>query len=551
MAASTHIVLPGSLRHPSPGAHALGPADADEWVEVTVKLRRKAPLPAVPDRPSKPLSRAELGDKYGAAQADIDKVKAAFAPYGVEVESADPASRSVRLGGPVHAMEKAFQVRLVQYAHDRGRYRGRVGTLQIPADVKDVVVGVFGLDKRPVVKKRAPVATAPAAVLNRELARSLLRATSHGRNWFFPADLAGIYQFPPGDGTGESIGLVEFGGGYFPSDLQAFCQAANVGVPTVIPIGVDGQATNAHDGEEGEVMLDVEVVAGCCPKATIPIYFSQFDEQGWVEVLDAAVHDQTNAPTVLSISWGLAEDDVNWSQGALDAISQSLQAAALVGMTVCVASGDDGSGDQVSDGHAHADFPSSSPYVLAVGGTNLRLRQGKPVEVVWKDGDGTRANGGGSTGGGVSLHFPRPAWQNVSVPSVNPGAIDGRIVPDVTAEAETNLRTTGYFYVVDGNPGLNGGTSAAAPLWAALVARLNAARVAAGKQRLGYLTPVLYKNVPGGGGTVGAAGCTDITSGDNITAAVGGYSAGPGFDAVSGWGSPLGTPLLAAINKVI
>jgi kumamolisin len=280
------------------------------------------------------------------------------------------------------------------------------------------------------------------------------------------------------------------------------------------------------------------------------VYFSDFSEQGWVDILAAAIHDKQNAPTVLSISWGMAEDDPSWSQGAIDAISDSLKAAALLGITVCVASGDDGSGDQETDGHAHVDFPSSSPYVLAVGGTNLRVRGGQPVEVVWKDGDGTRNDGGGSTGGGVSTHFARPVWQKVNITSVNPGAIVGRVVPDVAAEAQTDGTTTGYFFVSDGKPGLNGGTSAATPLWAALIARINAAR--GDGKRVGYLTPILYQALPAGGsGTVGASGCTDITSGNNITAPVGGYTATTGFDAVSGWGSPNGTKLLDALKVVL
>jgi kumamolisin len=227
-------------------------------------------------------------------------------------------------------------------------------------------------------------------------------------------------------------------------------------------------------------------------------------------------------------------------------INDQLKICALGGITVCVASGDDGSGDQVDDGHAHCDFPSSSPYVLAVGGTTLRQSGGKFTEVVWKDGDGKRVDGGGSTGSGVSVHFPRPAFQDFTIKSVNPGAMAGRIVPDIVADASAN---TGYFIVVDGKGGVNGGTSAATPLWAALLARINAELGAS--KRVGYLTPVLYKSLSGTSQTVGAAGCTDITSGNNNTAAVGGYKAGPGFDAVSGWGSPIGTSLLEALKKVL
>jgi kumamolisin len=220
-----------------------------------------------------------------------------------------------------------------------------------------------------------------------------------------------------------------------------------------------------------------------------------------------------------------------------------LKAAALVGVTVCVAAGDDGSDDQVGDGHAHVDFPSSSPYVLAVGGTALRKsKSGNLTEVAWKDGDGLRQDNGGSTGGGVSVHFTRPDWQNVSVASVNPGAIDGRVIPDVAADASAN---TGYWVVVDGQSGVSGGTSASAPLWAALIARINAS-LGSDKQ-VGFLTPLLYQGNNGAG--LGAAACKDITSGNNDTASVGGYAAMKGYDAVTGWGSPDGAKLLEGIRS--
>jgi kumamolisin len=219
-----------------------------------------------------------------------------------------------------------------------------------------------------------------------------------------------------------------------------------------------------------------------------------------------------------------------------------LKAAALMGVTICVASGDDGSDDEVGDGKAHVDFPSSSPYVLAVGGTTLsRTASGAVTETAWKDGDGLRKDNGGSTGGGVSTIFPRPSWQPASIQSVNPGSIEGRIVPDVAADASAN---TGYWTVVDGQGGVSGGTSAAAPLWASLVARLNGAL---GKP-VGYLSPLLYQ-AASGGQILGKTGCRDITSGDNETAAIGGYAAGQGYDAVSGWGVPIGTGLLAGLSR--
>jgi kumamolisin len=532
----SHIELRGTKRVPLPGARVVGAVSADEWIEVTVKLRRKAALPELEGRPKEPMTYEQLTKAYGCTQDDVDKVAAALHEYGLEVVESDPKTRSVKVAGPSSAMEKAFLVKLVRYTHERGNYRGRVGALHIPSKLGGLVEGVFGLDNRRITKRRS--ATAP------RLQALSAATTAKSHPWFFPAELAKIYRFPQGDGSGQSIGLLEFGGGYFPSDLAAFCKAAKVSVPNVIPISVDHAPTDQHDGAEGEVMLDVEVVAGACPKATIPVYFSQFTEKGWVDALDAAIHDQENKPTVISISWGNAEDNAIWTDQAIVQVNEALKEAALLGITVCVAAGDDGSDDQVGDGHAHADFPCASPYVLGVGGTTLRKHGQTYDETVWKDGNGLRDSGGGSTGGGVSSVFDRPTWQNVDIANVNPGAKDGRVTPDVAADASGN---TGYMTVVDGKASVSGGTSASAPLWAALIARINE-NLPQGK-RVGYLTPVLYQ--ASGNSTVGALGCRDIVSGNNNTAAVGGYSAGPGYDAVSGWGTPLGDTLLQEIKKIV
>ena len=176
----------------------------------------------------------------------------------------------------------------------------------------------------------------------------------------------------PGDGAGQTVALLEFGGGYFPADLAQFCTMANIAVPPkVTAVSVDGTPTNATDGEETEVMLDVEVVAGACPKAGIVAYFAAWTEAGWLAALDAVLQDQANDPGVLSISWGAAEDTDIWTAQAMTQIGEALNEAIALRMTVCVAAGDDGSSDGVLDGHAHVDFPGSSPLALTVGGTTI------------------------------------------------------------------------------------------------------------------------------------------------------------------------------------
>jgi len=389
---------------------------------------------------------------------------------------------------------------------------------------------VFGLDNRRVVSRRRASSHAAAVHGNPTIPAS----------WYTPAELAKRYNFPSGDGAGQTVGLLEFGGGYFPDDLKMFCNMTRVDVPTVKTVSVDGTPTNSKDGTEGETMLDVEVVAGVCPKSRIIVYFSHWDDQGWLNALDAAVHDSENDPGVLSISWGNAEDTDIWTDQIMVQVNETLKDAAALGVTICVASGDDGSSDAVADGHAHADFPGSSPYVLSVGGTTIPSKS-SAGDVVWKEGDGLRSDGGGSTGGGVSAVFPRPDWQKgITIRSVNPGAIVGRCIPDVAANADWTASP--YLLVVDGGFQPNGGTSAASPLWAALITLINAKR---GK-RIGYLTPLLYQIR--NGATIGATGCNDIQSGDNNTDELGGYRAGPGYDAVSGWGTPNGAKLLAALT---
>jgi kumamolisin len=433
-------------------------------------------------------------------------------------------------------MEAAFQVKLFNYSHASGSYRGRVGRVHIPVALQDIVQGVFGLDNRQVARRRRqPVRD-----------NSNARLASVPSAWYLPSQLAAHYNFPPGDGSGQTVGLLEFGGGYFPSDLQQFCTLANIPTPpTVTPVSTDGTPTNSKDGAEGEVMLDIEVVAGACPKANIVVYFANWSEQGWITILDAAVQDQTNNPGVLSVSWGSPEDTDIWTSAAMEQFNQTLQDAAQIGVTVCVAAGDDGSSDAVTDGQAHVDFPSSSPYALAVGGTTIPTQGSQQPDIVWFEGDGLRADHGGSTGGGVSAVFPRPTWQSaITIQSVNPGSIAGRCVPDLAANADWNASP--YLLVVDGQSEPNGGTSAASPLIASLLTLINAGN-ASGK-RVGYITPLLYQSSTGGPGA-GAAGCTDVQSGNNDTATAGGYSAGPGYDAASGWGTPNGVSLAQALTS--
>jgi kumamolisin len=542
-----HVVLPGSERSQRKGSVVMRPCEPQEMCDITVKVRRKANLPE-PD-PARPISKAELAAKYGADPGDLATVEKVLTSFGMTVKAKNETTHSIEFVGPVSAMEAAFQVKLSWVRHKvrvspvdqplrekEFNYRGRTGMLHVPQSLDGIVTGIFGLDTRPMIKHHR---------------HNMTRATTalpppDSRPWFIPQELAQAYKFPDGDGSGQSIAILEFGGKFLPDDLNSFLQ--QVGLPNESP---DVEVRNIRpiapqDADDpdatGEVMLDIEVVAALCPKAAIVVLFSQFTEDGWVANLDAIVSDPTS-PTIVSVSYGLAEGTDVWQPAAMDAVNDALKALANAGITVCVSSGDDGSDDQTGSDQAQLDFPASSPWVLAVGGTALHKDTGQ--EVAWRDGDGLRADGGGSTGGGVSGFNPRPSWQKgLDINTVNPGALNGRIVPDVAANA---AGSTGYFIVApDANSGdqaaglISGGTSAATPLFASLLVRIQQT----GKV-LGFLAPKLYASSPSSGGEpVGSVAFRDITQGNNATGSAPGYSAKKGFDALTGWGTPIGEDLL-------
>ncbi|HEY6346488.1 MAG TPA: S53 family peptidase [Bryobacteraceae bacterium] len=536
-----HVELPGSQRPAKRGAHRLRDADPHSHVEVTLTLRGPA-LPDADHLPKKALSREEFDMKYAASQEDADRVGQVLKGYGLKVDDVSLPTRSMRVSGTVAAIEAAFRADLGIYqSADQGEFRGREGAIQIPLALQGIVEGVQGLDQRRVAHRASSSASLAHAAALVPLG---------------PADLESHYNFPPGTGQGQTVAIAEFGGLYLPNDVSAYCAKFNRPVPSVNIQAVDlvpptlqqlQQLPPAQQQEEldeaGEVMMDIEIVAGLCPQANIVVYFATFDQKGWVDLLNQVVAGKPALPVCLSVSWGLPEDDPDLTASARTAINQSLNAAALLGITICVSAGDDGSGDQLTDGRAHVDFPSSSPFVLSVGGTMLQGTTAKATEVTWFVSPGRRnGKGAGATGGGVSVEFPRPNWQNVHVASVNPNSIDGRVIPDIAALAGAPL----YDLIFLGKDSPNGGTSASAPLWASLIARINAALPAAKRQR--FLTPLLYQN-GASGQTVGQIGCTDITSGQNASHPQPGvgYQAGPGYDAVTGWGVPNGAKLLAAL----
>jgi kumamolisin len=507
----SRIPLKGSDRKPLPGSSTLGPADPTEQVRVSVLVRRRARQEfkdrvqriAAGDRSVRPLSREEFARKFGAEPADIAAVKSFAATHSLTVIQESEARRTVVLAGAVAQVETAFGVRLQKYSHPKkGTYRGREGAIHLPGELSNVVDAVLGLDNRPQAMTQFRFRKKATATVD-----------------FTPIQLGTLYGYPQATGQGQCVGIVELGGGLTQSDLQTYFSSLKVATPTVTAVSVDGAEnapTGSADGPDGEVMLDIEVIGALAPQATVAVYFAPNTDAGFLDAITTAIHDTTNKPSVVSISWGSAES--TWTDQSMTSMDEAFQEAATLGVTICVAAGDSGSSDGVTDGKDHVDFPASSPYALACGGTSLKASSGTITsEVVWNDG-----SEGGAGGGGVSSFFALPTWQSGLKTTGKSGVtatLAKRGVPDVSGDADPD---TGYSVRIDGTNTVIGGTSAVAPLWSGLVARINQL---AGKP-VGYLQPVLYQN-PGA--------LRDITKGDN-----GDFYASVGWDACTGLGSPNG-----------
>jgi kumamolisin len=475
-------------------------------IQVSVILKPEAALaPAAEGAP--PLTRAEFAEQHSASPAAIRQVELFAGENNLTVVEISPARRTVKLEGTAANMLQAFGCKMARYQHGGTTYRGRSGMIHIPQDLAASVVAVLGLDNRPQAKSHLRTRAAATGVS------------------YSPRQVAQLYQFPLDvNGSGQTVGILELGGGFQTVDLTDYFTSLGIVPPTVIAFSVDqaqNSPTNAQSAD-GEVLLDIEVVGAIAPGAKIVVYFAPNTDQGFQDALTTAIHDSVNNPSVISISWGGPES--TWTAQAMTAFDSAAQDAAALGVTICAASGDDGSSDGVSDGGNHVDFPASSPHILACGGTSLQSANGAITsETVWNDGAQ-----GGSTGGGFSTQFALPTWQANA--KVKPPKGGGRGVPDVSGDADPY---TGYSVLVDGEAQVIGGTSAVAPLWSALIALINQKL----GRPLGFAQPTLY-GLPTSGGAF-----RDITSGSN-----GSFKAGPGWDATTGLGSPSGENLLRALS---
>ena len=506
--ATERSVIVGSERR-APAGSRLGSAQGGEVVEVSVYLylqpSAQSRAEGEPFRTRKDLAE----ERESALQAAMAAVTTFAQSHGLSVVEVHPSRRLMRLRGSVAALEAAFGTELHRYSDQGREFRARTGPLSAPSDIAPMIQAVLGLDQRPIATPKSVRLAEPAADAG-----------------FPPNAVARLYDLPnpANPGQGECIAILELGGGFNAADTEQAFSAMGLSPPSVIAVAVSGGSNQPGEDTDadGEVALDIQVAGGVAPAAKLAVYFAANTDQGFVDAISQAAHDQANAPSVMSISWGSPENA--WTAQAVAAMTSALQDAADLGMTVAAASGDGLATDGATDGKAHVDFPASSPLVLGCGGVRLNASGGAITsETVWN-------SEGGGTGGGISDLFSVPAYQDtIKLPADVNGARAGRGVPDVAADADPD---TGYRVIVDGRSQVIGGTSAAAPLWAGLFALINQA---AGRPS-GQPHAALYAQ---------PAAFNDITSGDNKAGGLG-YTAVQGWDACTGLGTPKG-PDLAAV----
>ncbi|WP_155981764.1 protease pro-enzyme activation domain-containing protein [Nocardia sp. BMG111209] len=515
------VALAGSERGVLHHVEQLGPVDPAASVEFTVVLRRRAELPAELVTGTATITADELAARYGADPIDLELVVSSLENAGARVHEQHAGSRRVSASAPVAVAQRLFGVELSAVRDidpvggEPAAYRMRSGLLYVPAAWAGVVTAVLGLDDRPQVRPNFRLPDDAQAA----------RATA-----YTPPQLAAIYDFPPATGAGQTVAILEFGGGFDQQDIDDYFAELRIPAPKITSVGIDGQknSNSADDDVSGEVTLDIQVLGAAAPGAAQVVYFAPWSDRGFLDAIATAAHANP-APVAMSISWGLSEE--RWTTQAMKSIDAAFADAAALGVTVCVSSGDDGSRSRDDSPGPHQAFPASSPHVLAVGGTTLSARPDTHAvdsETVWGG-----AGADNATGGGVSSVFPVPDWQSaVGVPSRN--GRPGRGVPDVAADADP---ATGYIVRWRGSDQSIGGTSASAPLWAALISRITETV----QRPIGLAQPVFYQGVAAG---KPAPGFRDITQGSN-----GAYRAGAGWDPCTGLGVPRGNDLLEIVRR--
>ena len=436
------------------------------------------------------LTKAQFAARFGRTDAEVKQLTRYLHTQGLTVGKVHAGNLLVDATGTAAQLEKAFGTKLSTFKDARsGRsFYANDSAPTLPTALASLVSDVAGLNNH--------------AQLHHQAAARTVSPHNGPGGGYTPAQLKGGYNVSGTyTGSGQKIALLEFDG-FQQSNITKYDTNYGLGSPTPTVSKVDGGSGALGDGQV-EVELDIEVLHAIAPKANVTVFEGPNSDAGEVDTYQAIV--DSGIPTT-SISWGAAESARTTSN--INAVDAIFKAGAAEGLGFYAASGDDGS-DDAGDGGTSVDYPASDPYVTGVGGTKLTVTSANAFskEVAWSGG-----------GGGVSTVFKIPSWQTAVQKSAGGGF---RQVPDVSAHANPSPGVSIYS---QGSWSSVGGTSAAAPEWAAFAALYNQQAAAAGKADLGFANPALY--------AAKGTGFHDITSGSN-----GAYSAATGWDFTTGWGS--------------
>ncbi len=440
-------------------------------------------------------TRADLARATDADPNDLARLQRYCQTFGIETVGTH--WRSVVLGGSIGKFVAAFGATAGIYQlDDKRRFRHRSKPLYAPPEIAEMLRGPFGIHQWPrshAIGSLQPH-TAPLST----------------------ADVISRYQFPDADGSGQSVAILQLRGTFRADDFAACMRAQGVAVKTPIVKRVDN-AELAHDiatAKDIESAIDTQIVAALAPGAQIVLYAAPDDERGVLDAIRTALFDDDNRPSIVSISFGFPE--YLWTPIALTILDELFTVAALLGVSIFCASGDNGA-ELDADGTPHVLAPASSPFAHACGGTQIVAGSGTTAEIAWS-----------KTGGGFSSRFGVPPWQSLAASAaVGYRLAPGRGVPDFAAQA-----MPGYSVVFEGVTFAMGGTSAVAPVWAALTARLNERL----EKPLGFFSPLLY-------GAPASTFFRDVTSGSNDR-----FHSAAGWNPCTGLGVPAGNAIEAMLR---
>lgn len=349
----------------------VGNADVNEEMLVSVYIRSNPLAQRIPDHhqllgsqlplEKKHSSIEDLESSFGATVEDIKKVEVFAKKFEIDVVEINRSQRFVVLRGTPKEFSKAFQVKLEKYNHPKHEFRSHRGEIQIPEDLDGIIKGVYGLDTQ--------FAIEPKVQVNSGLPHD---SSEQVKARYSPSQIGKVYKFPNATGKGQAIAIIALGGGYDITDIHDYLKnIENVNIPKISDISILGAKNkgnpNPYDKEDFEINMDLEIVASIANEAEITVYFAPNNSQGIIQAFSAAIFDKGRRNSVITMSWGSAE--IQWNQSLVKRINGLFKAAADIGITICLPSGDYGSGKN----SAQIEFPASSPFALCCGGTKLSM----------------------------------------------------------------------------------------------------------------------------------------------------------------------------------